>query len=89
MAVFTVQTLDVTSELMKRGYQEQISHVTPPIPPSPHDIQVPDIPVIPDEIRVEVARRYIQAYELITNEEFVPEDISPGEEKKRVLAALS
>ncbi len=48
-----------------------------------------DIPVIPDEIRVEVARRYIQAYELITGEEFVPEDISPGEEKKRVLQALS
>jgi len=30
-----------------------------------------DIPVIPDEIKVETARRYIEAYELITGQEFV------------------
>jgi len=32
-----------------------------------------EIPVIPDEIKVETARRYIEAYELITGEDFVAE----------------
>lgn len=32
-----------------------------------------EIPVIPDDIRVETARRYIEAYELITGQKFVGE----------------
>ncbi|MBL7115824.1 MAG: phosphoribosylaminoimidazolesuccinocarboxamide synthase [Kiritimatiellae bacterium] len=44
-----------------------------------------DIPVITDEIRVEAAKRYIKAYELITGEEFVVSD-EPVQE--RVAAAL-
>ncbi len=32
-----------------------------------------EIPVVPDEIRVETARRYIEAYELITGETFTAE----------------
>lgn len=32
-----------------------------------------DIPEIPDEVRAETARRYIEAYELITGEKFVAE----------------
>jgi phosphoribosylaminoimidazole-succinocarboxamide synthase len=32
-----------------------------------------EIPVIPDEIRVETARRYIEAYELITGQKFIGE----------------
>lgn len=43
------------------------------------------IPDIPDEIRVEVAWRYIKAYETITGEEFVP--LSKGaEEERRIIA---
>lgn len=48
-----------------------------------------DIPDIPDEIRLEVASRYIQAYELITGEAFVPEDLDPDSEKKRILSIIS
>jgi len=44
-----------------------------------------DIPDIPDDIRMEVALRYIQAFELITGETFKPEDLSPEEEKERIL----
>lgn len=44
-----------------------------------------EIPNIPDEIRAEVAWRYIKAYETITGEEFVP--LSKGvEEEQRVIA---
>ena len=32
-----------------------------------------EIPQVPDEVRVEAARRYIEAYELITGQEFVAE----------------
>ena len=31
------------------------------------------IPAIPDDVRVEATRRYIEAYETITGEPFVPE----------------
>jgi phosphoribosylaminoimidazole-succinocarboxamide synthase len=48
-----------------------------------------DIPDIPDDIRLEVASRYIKAYELITGEEFIPEDLSPEEEKERIFSHLS
>jgi len=43
------------------------------------------IPAIPDEIKAEVAWRYIKAYETITGEEFIP--LSKGaEEEQRVIA---
>jgi phosphoribosylaminoimidazole-succinocarboxamide synthase len=45
-----------------------------------------EVPVLPDEVRVEAARRYIQAYELITGEAFVVHD-EPIE--ARVAAALA
>ncbi|PIZ76181.1 phosphoribosylaminoimidazolesuccinocarboxamide synthase [Candidatus Peregrinibacteria bacterium CG_4_10_14_0_2_um_filter_38_24] len=38
-----------------------------------------EVPVIPDEIRVETARRYIEAYELITGQTFAPEVGDVGE----------
>jgi len=38
-----------------------------------------EIPVIPDEIRVETARRYIEAYELITGQTFTAEVGDVGE----------
>ena len=44
-----------------------------------------DIPEIPDEVRLEVADRYIKAYEQITGTEFVPESLSP-EDEMRVVA---
>ena len=44
-------------------------------------------PAIPDEVRAEVAWRYIQAFELITGEEFVPESID-GEAEQRKIASL-
>ncbi|MBN2651878.1 MAG: phosphoribosylaminoimidazolesuccinocarboxamide synthase [Spirochaetales bacterium] len=45
-------------------------------------------PVIPDNIRVEVAQKYIQAYELITGEKFIPESLGPEEELKLVLSSI-
>jgi phosphoribosylaminoimidazole-succinocarboxamide synthase len=36
------------------------------------------IPAIPDEVRVEATRRYIQAYEKITGTEFVPDTEDPN-----------
>lgn len=39
-----------------------------------------EVPPIPDEVRVETARRYIEAYELITGREFVAE-VGPVEER--------
>lgn len=47
-----------------------------------------EIPVIPDEIKVEVAWRYIQAFETITGQEFTPSVLSSSEEKKQILSAL-
>ncbi len=45
-----------------------------------------EIPVITDDIRVEAAKRYIKAYELITGEAFVVSEVPVRE---RVAAALS
>ncbi len=47
-----------------------------------------DIPHIPDEIRVEVARRYIQAYELITGSDFEEKSADVDAEKQTILAYL-
>ncbi len=41
-------------------------------------------PEIPDEVRAEVSRRYISAYEQITGEDFVPESLSPADEIKAI-----
>ena len=45
-------------------------------------------PAIPDEVRVEVADRYIQAYEGITGKEFVPDDRSPQAQKELILSRM-
>lgn len=45
-----------------------------------------DIPVIPDDIRVETARRYIEAYELITGQKFEARVGDVGERLKVNLA---
>ena len=39
-----------------------------------------EMPAIPDEVRLEVADRYIRAYEQITGTEFVPQSLSPEDE---------
>ncbi len=44
-----------------------------------------EIPAIPDEVRVETARRYIEAYELVTGEAFVAE---PGNVLERIKGNL-
>ncbi len=48
-----------------------------------------DIPDIPDEVKVEVAWKYIQAYEQITGAEFMPESYSSGDEEKALLDFLN
>ncbi|MFA6305234.1 MAG: phosphoribosylaminoimidazolesuccinocarboxamide synthase [Candidatus Gracilibacteria bacterium] len=45
-----------------------------------------EIPVVPDEIRVETARRYIEAYELITGQTFTAE---VGDTSERLKANLA
>lgn len=45
-----------------------------------------EIPVIPDDIRVETARRYIEAYELITGQKFEAQVGDVGERLKKNLA---
>jgi phosphoribosylaminoimidazole-succinocarboxamide synthase len=45
-----------------------------------------EVPEIPDEIKVETARRYLEAYELITGEKFVAE---VGDVLKRIESNLS
>lgn len=45
-----------------------------------------DVPHIPDEVRIETARRYIEAYELITGREFTAEVGDPHERLARNLA---
>ncbi|PJC37464.1 phosphoribosylaminoimidazolesuccinocarboxamide synthase [Candidatus Peregrinibacteria bacterium CG_4_9_14_0_2_um_filter_53_11] len=47
-----------------------------------------EIPAIPDEIRVETARRYIEAYELITGQTFTAEVGDVNERLKKNLSAL-
>ncbi len=44
-----------------------------------------DPPVIPDDVRVEVAYRYIKAYELITGSIFTPESLDLNTEKNRII----
>ena len=45
------------------------------------------IPAIPDEIRVEAARRYIEAYETLVGEPFVPDESDPEARLAKNLAA--
>ncbi len=47
-----------------------------------------EIPVLSDDVRVEAAKRYIQAYELITGQEFVVTDEPIKDRVKRVLAEV-
>lgn len=46
------------------------------------------IPPIPDDVRVEAARRYIEAYERITGEAFAPDMRPPGPRIEAVIEAL-
>lgn len=46
------------------------------------------IPAIPDEVRIEAARRYIEAFERITGEAFVPDLRAPGPRIEAVVEAL-
>ena len=46
-------------------------------------------PVIPDEVRLEVAWRYIQAFQLITGQEYRPSGQSEPDEKALVLSVLN
>ncbi len=46
-------------------------------------------PEIPDEVRIEVAWRYIQAYEQITGTEFVPQSLAESEEVKAITSYLA
>ena len=45
-------------------------------------------PPLTDEVRVEAARRYIEAYELVTGQEFVPHPEPIRERVEKALAAL-
>lgn len=45
------------------------------------------IPTIPDEVRVEASRRYIEAYEMVTGQPFVPDLQQPIERMNRALAS--
>jgi len=45
-------------------------------------------PVLPDDVRVEAAKRYIQAYELITGQEFIVSDEPVGIRVSKALATL-
>ncbi|MFO7870054.1 MAG: phosphoribosylaminoimidazolesuccinocarboxamide synthase [Kiritimatiellia bacterium] len=45
-------------------------------------------PALPDEVRVEAARRYIRAYELITGRDFTVSDEPSAERIRRALKAL-
>ena len=48
-----------------------------------------DAPEIPDDVRLEVSRRYVQAFEQITGENFVPESLPPDQEMKAVTDYLN
>jgi phosphoribosylaminoimidazole-succinocarboxamide synthase len=45
-------------------------------------------PAIPDEVRLEVARKYITAWQTITGRDFVPRALTAPEESARVLEAV-
>jgi phosphoribosylaminoimidazole-succinocarboxamide synthase len=45
-------------------------------------------PVLPDEVRCEATRRYVEAYEIITGRDFEPEPGDPTERIRRNLAAF-
>ncbi|MBN2050483.1 MAG: phosphoribosylaminoimidazolesuccinocarboxamide synthase [Spirochaetales bacterium] len=47
-----------------------------------------EIPFIPDEIRLEVARRYIEAYKILTGEEFSLDPASGRDEREAILQYL-
>ncbi len=47
------------------------------------------IPYIPDDVRAEVALRYIKAFELITGSEFVPKSKGAEEEAKTIAKSLT
>jgi phosphoribosylaminoimidazole-succinocarboxamide synthase len=46
-------------------------------------------PAIPDEVRVETAWRYVQAYEAITGENFVPKGSDPQSETRAIARIVS
>ena len=46
-------------------------------------------PSIPDEVRTEVSRRYIQAYEQITGTDFIPESLAPEAEIQAIVDFLN
>ena len=46
-------------------------------------------PVIPDEIRANVSDRYIQAYELISGEQFASRELTPEAEHNAILSYLT
>lgn len=48
-----------------------------------------EAPEIPDSMRVEIAQKYIEAYELITGEKFVPTELSPEAEKEKILTYIN
>lgn len=48
-----------------------------------------EAPSIPDDVRLELAQKYINAFETVTGIPFVPESLPPEEELKAVLAELS
>ncbi len=45
-------------------------------------------PEIPDEVRVETAWKYVQAYERITGESFSPQGTDPEAEKQKILSSI-
>ena len=42
-------------------------------------------PEISDQMRVDVAKKYIEAYTLITGDEFEPSDLTPEAERKKIV----
>ncbi len=47
-----------------------------------------EVPVLTDEVRIEAAKRYIQAYELVTGEEFQVSDVPVNERVANALKAI-
>jgi phosphoribosylaminoimidazole-succinocarboxamide synthase len=48
-----------------------------------------EAPVIPDEVRLEMAERYIRAFEELTGEDFQPSELDVAEEMQKIGEALS